>query len=373
MKRLLLTCTDLMAIQFLVPHVKYLSEHGFSVELACSEVGGRLQELRTVLSGIAPVHTVRLVRNPFSLRNRKGLSDLKKIINGRSWDVIWTNEPVMGVMTRVAAKTVRKKGTKVVYMVHGFHFYKGAPLTNWLLYYPVEKYCSRLCDMIITINEEDYQRAKGFHAERTEKIDGIGLDTVKFATCSVDRAEKRRELGVPKDAFFVVSVGELKKHKNHEIMIRALAKTANPHIFYGICGKGELLNRLIRLSNDLDVSKQICFFGYRNDIPEILNTADLFAFPSMRDGLGLAALEAMACGLPLLTSNIRGVSDYVVDGVTGFSCATNDVSGFAERMDQYAADDALCRKIGANNMKAVLKYDISIITETVCRLINFDD
>ena len=64
---------------------------------------------------------------------------------------------------------------------------------------------------------------------------------------------------------------------------------------------------------------------------------------------------------------------YVADGVTGFSCATNDVSGFAERMDQYAADDVLCRKIGAINMKAVLKYDISIITETVCRLINFDD
>ena len=118
MKRLLLTCTDLMAIQFLVPHVKYLSEHGFSVELACSEVGGRLQELCTVLSGIAPVHTVRLVRNPFSLRNRKGLSDLKKIINGRSWDVIWTNEPVMGVMTRVAAKTVRKKGRLVRRSLH---------------------------------------------------------------------------------------------------------------------------------------------------------------------------------------------------------------------------------------------------------------
>ena len=109
MKRLLLTCTDLMAIQFLVPHVKYLSEHGFSVELACSEVGGRLQELRTVLSGIAPVHTVRLVRNPFSLRNRKGLSDLKKIINGRSWDVIWTNEPVMGALQqKLCAKKAQK-------------------------------------------------------------------------------------------------------------------------------------------------------------------------------------------------------------------------------------------------------------------------
>lgn len=115
-----------------------------------------------MLSGIAPVHTVRLVRNPFSLRNRKGLSDLKKIINGRSWDVIWTNEPVMGVMTRVAAKTVRKKGTKVVYMVHGFHFYKGAPLTNWLLYYPVEKILLPPVRHDHYYQEEDYQLRERF-------------------------------------------------------------------------------------------------------------------------------------------------------------------------------------------------------------------
>lgn len=373
MKRLLLTCTDLMAIQFLVPHVKYLSEHGFSIELTCSDVGGRLDEVRTVLNGIAEVHKVRLVRSPFSLGNGKGYHDLKKLINGSHWDVIWTNEPVMGVMTRLAAKKARKNGTRVVYMVHGFHFYKGAPFINWLIYYPVEKYCSRLCDEIVTINEEDFERAKTFHAKRVEKINGIGLDTKKFAECNINRKEKREELGISEDVFFVVSVGELKKHKNHEVIIRALKKAHDTRIIYGICGKGELLEPLKNLAKDLGVEKQVLFFGYRKDIPEILHSADLFAFPSIRDGLGLAALEAMASGLPLLTSNIRGVSDYVKNGVTGYSYSTNDINGFAEGLKKYAGDIDLCKKIGATNQSVVDMYDIHVINDAIYQLLNFGE
>lgn len=368
MKRLLLTCTDLMAIQFLVPHVKHLSQNGFSVELACSDVGGRMDELKAALNGIALVHTVRLVRSPFSPENRNGYGDLKKIIDGNRWDVIWTNEPVMGVMTRFAAKTARKHGTKVVYMVHGFHFYKGAPLRNWLLYYPVERYCSRLCDMIVTINQEDYARARTFHAERVEKIDGIGVDVRRFAECMADRSGMRTELGIPENAFFTVSVGELKKHKNHEVMIRALARANDPQIYYGICGRGELLEPLQKLAAELGIGKRVIFFGYRRDIPEILHAADLFAFPSERDGLGLAALEAMASGLPLLTSSIRGVSDYVADGVSGFSYAPNDAAGFAEGLLRYRNDAQLCDRIGRHNAEAVKRYDIHAIESVLCRL-----
>lgn len=370
MKRLLLTCTDLMAIQFLVPHVKYLSAHGFSIELACSDVGGRLDELRTALDGIAPVHVVRLVRSPFSPGNRKGYGDLKRIIDGNRWDVIWTNEPVMGVMTRLAAKKARKSGAKVVYMVHGFHFYKGAPLRNWLLYYPVEKYCSRLCDIIVTINQEDYRRAKKLHAKQVEKINGIGLDTEQFAACTVDRAEKRKELGVPESAFFVVSVGELKDHKNHEVMIRALEKVHNSQIVYGICGKGELLEPLKKLANKLGIAKQILFFGYRRDIPEILHTADLFAFPSKRDGLGLAALEAMACGLPLLTSDIRGISDYVENDINGFRYQTEDISGFTDGLKRYSENCSLCKQFGTYNMHVVSKYDIHVVEKRLLEILS---
>lgn len=368
MKRLLLTCTDLMALQFMLPHVRYLSAHGFCVELACSNVGGRIDELRAALDTVAPVHTVQLVRSPFSPGNRKGYRDLKQIIDGSHWDVIWTNEPVMGVMTRLAAKAARKRGTKVVYMVHGFHFYTGAPLQNWLLYYPVERYCSRLCDMIVTINREDYARAKTFHAAKVEKINGIGLDVGRFAECTIDRSGKRAALQIPEDAFFAVSVGELKEHKNHAVMLRALKNANSSQIYYGICGRGELLEPLKQLAAELGIEQQVKFFGYRQDIPEILHAADLFAFPSKRDGLGLAALEAMASGLPLLTSNVRGVSDYVVDGITGYSCAPDDADGFAAGLLRYLNDPSLRRKIGAYNATAVTQYDIHTIEADVCRL-----
>ncbi len=368
MKHLLLTCTDLMAIQFLVPHVKYLSRHGFSVELACSDVGGRLEDLHKALDGIAPIHVVRLVRSPFSAKNSKGYGDLKKMIDGSSWDVIWTNEPVMGVMTRLAAREARKRGTKIIYMVHGFHFYKGAPLRNWLLYYPVEKYCSRLCDMIVTINNEDYERAKKFHAKRVERINGIGLDTEKFSACSVDRAKKRAELGVPDDAFFMVSVGELQHRKNHEVLIRALGKIEEKNIYYGICGRGELLEQLRSAARQLGIQDRVLFFGYRRDVIEILHCADLYAHPSMREGLGIAALEAMASGLPLLTSNVGGIPDYVKNGITGFSYDFDDVSGFAEGIERYYKNIQLCRTVTRNGLHAVKKYDIREVEQVVCRL-----
>ena len=358
MKRLLLTCTDLMGIQFLVPHVCYLSQHGFSVELACSQVGGRLEELRDVLEGVALVHEVRLVRNPFSAANRHGYGDLKKIIDSEPWDLVWTNEPVMGVMTRLAAREARKKGMKVVYMVHGFHFYDGAPKVNWMLYYPVEKYCSRLCDMIVTIHEEDRRRAETFHAARVEMIPGIGVKTQRFRECEIDRAQKRRELDVPEDAFFILSVGELKDHKNHEVVIRAIAKAHSDAICYGICGQGELREPLQKLAGELGVERQVRFFGYRRDIPEILHAADLFAFPSKREGLPMAGLEAMAAGLPLLTSNVRGVSDYTIDGKTGYRCDPTDVDAFAQGIQRYMENEVHRQEIGQYNQKFVGKYDL---------------
>ena len=156
MKRILLTCTDLMTIQFMVPHIRYLAENGFSVDLACSVVGDRLEDVKHAVGNVAKIHTLRLVRSPFSPVNLKGYGDLKRILAENEYDIIWTNEPVMGVMTRFAARKVRKKGTKVLYMAHGFHFFKGAPLLNWLMWAPTEIIMSRFNDILVTINWEDY-------------------------------------------------------------------------------------------------------------------------------------------------------------------------------------------------------------------------
>lgn len=370
MKRLLLACTDLMAIQFLVPHVKYLSQHGFSVELACSDVGGRLEDLHQALDGIAPIHVVRLVRSPFSTENRKGYGDLKKIIDGSRWDVIWTNEPVMGVMTRLAARGARKRGTKVVYMVHGFHFYKGAPLQNWLLYYPVEKYCSRLCDMIVTINEEDYQRAKTFHTGRVEKIPGVGVNLDRFAPDGESRRAWREKLGLSENDIALLTVGELHKGKNQQTVIRALKMVQISHLHYFLCGKGEEEATLKKLAVTCGVADHVHFLGYRRDVAEIMCACDIFAFMSLREGLPRALMEAMANGKAIVCSDIRGNVDLIEDGKGGF-VVTNEAEPAAQAITRLSEDSQLRTEMGRNSMRAVRMYDIREVEQVVCRLMEF--
>lgn len=369
-KKLLITSTELMMIQFLVPHVKYLSENGFEVEIACSVVGGRMEDVQSALAGVVKkIHILRLERSPANPRNFLGYGDLRKLLAENHYDIIWTNEPVMGVVTRLAANKYRRRGTKVIYMVHGFHFYKGSGLSSWLLYCPIEMLMSRFMDVLVTINWEDYHWAeKWLRIPRLEHIDGIGVDFSRL--CGPEcRERKRFELGVGPDECMILSVGELQTRKNHEVMIRAVAKLNDPKVRYLICGRGVLLDKLKTLSRELGIEDRVCFLGYRKDIPEIMRAADIYAHPSKREGLGLASLEAMACGLPLVTSNVQGIPDYVENGVTGFLCGPTDVDGFEKHLRLLIRDPELCSKIRTTNLEQSQKYAAERIRERILKLL----
>lgn len=370
MKRVLLTCTDLMTIQFMVPHIRYLAENGFCVELACSVVGDRLDDVKNAVGDVAKIHTLRLERSPFSPNNLKGYGDLKKLLKENTYDVIWTNEPVMGVMTRFAARKARKNGTKVIYMAHGFHFFKGAPLINWLMWAPTEIIMSHFNDVLVTINWEDYNWAKKHtHAPVIKHIDGIGVDFSNREGV-ISREEKRTQLNIASEDILVLSVGELQKRKNHQAIIRAIARLNNPNIKYAICGQGELEGYLKKLVSSLKLDNQVFFLGYRQDIPEIMSACDIFAHPSIREGLGLASLEAMASGLPLVTSNVQGVPDYVENGVTGYMCSPMDVDAYAENLNKLVKDKALREKIGTTNITYVQKYRVEVIEPVIKDILN---
>lgn len=358
MKKVLISSTDLMMVQFLLPHVVNLSEHGYEVDLACSNVGGRLDEVREkVGSYVRAIHEVRLHRSPLSMINLKGYGDMKDVMRKNKYDVIWTNEPVMGVVTRLCAKEQREQGTKVIYMTHGFHFFHGAPKMNWIFYYPIEKIMARYADTIVTINREDFERAKTFCVQNVEYIHGIGINTDRLSAGN-KRGNIREELGIKNDDILVLSIGELNSNKNQQIIIKAIAIINDPKIHFILCGKGDKLDYLKELSCKLGISNNVHFLGYRRDVVDICSQADIYVMPSKREGLGVASLEAMFCGLPLVTSNIHGLKDLNKNGKNGYLLCPTDVDGFAKAIKMFMEHPEKRKEMGIRNKQEVIPFTI---------------
>lgn len=357
-KRILITCTDSMMKQFLEPHVINLVNNGYEVEIACSEVLNRFKEVQEDLGSIVKIHHLSLQRSPLAVpAHIKGFKELRRIIRKGHFDLIWTNEPVMGVVTRLAAQEARRNGTKVLYMVHGFHFYKGAPLINWLIYYPIERIMAPKADCICTINKEDYARAKKMKVGKVEYIHGVGIDTSRLHKNG--ETDIRRELGLDDSTFIVLSVGELNKNKNQQVIIRAIDEIGDPNIHYVLCGKGDQLENLENLCNALGLEDRVHFLGYRKDVVDICNQVDVFAMPSKREGLPVASLEAMYCGLPLVNSNIRGLSDVTEDGVSGYVYDPDDVHGFSIGIRKIMKSIAMQKQMARRNKNTVELFCLS--------------
>ncbi len=367
-KSILITCTDSMMKQFLEPHVKNLAGNGYEVEIACSEVLNRMAEVREDLGEYARIHLLHLKRSPLAVSNIRGYREIKQIIRNRHYDLIWTNEPVMGVATRLAARKARKQGTKVMYMVHGFHFFKGAPLLNWLLFYPIERLMASKADCICTINREDYTRAQRMRTARAAYIHGVGIDTERLKPGN-NPTNLRDELHLAQDAFLVLSVGELNENKNQQIVIRALAELKDQNVHYVLCGKGDQLENLRSLAGELNIADRIHFLGYRKDIADICRQCDVFALPSRREGLPFAAMEAMYCGLPLVNSGIRGLTDIMEDGSSGYICGTDDVQQYADSIRKLKNNPDARMRMGERNRKTVEAFTIGQTKQEIFQLI----
>lgn len=358
-----------MMVQFLVPHVINLSQSGFDVDLACSDVGGRLDEVKEILGQYTgKIYKVNLRRSPLSFSNARGYRELCKIIDAGHYNLVWTNEPVMGVMTRLAARRARTNGTKVLYMAHGFHFFNGAPRLNWLIYYPIERLMAPNADVICTVNSEDYSRAKTFRVNRVEYIHGIGINTARLSNPS-HQSDIRAELGLNGNSFIVLSIGELNKNKNQRTVIRAISLLKNNDIHYVICGKGCMEPDLKRYADGMGVAGNVHFLGYRKDVVDICSQSNVYTMPSFREGLPVSSLEAMYCGLPLITSNIRGLTDVNKDGRNGFLCRPDDATAFAGKLQLLYENPDLCEKYGLQNQTDVMPYTISNTKREVLKLI----
>lgn len=294
-------------MEFHIPYLKMLKEAGWQTAVAARNDYENPNECN--IPYCDEYFDIPFERNPLKPGNLKAYKELKKIIDEGNFDVIHCHTPVGGMIGRLAASHARRNGTRVMYTAHGFHFYHGAPLLNWLVYYPAERLLSYKTDELITINKEDYRAAQSFHAKETVYMPGIGINIDRFSRSTAALSDKRKEFGISDDEVFLLSVGEVNKNKNHRAVIEVLPEFKNCR--YIICGSGPLKEEYEELAEQLGVSDRVILAGYRTDVADFYKSADVFVFPSFREGLPVAVMEAMAAGLPIVAARNRGTNDLL--------------------------------------------------------------
>ena len=366
MKKVLFVATVVKThiMEFHIPYLKMFKEMGWETAVAARNDYENPAEC--IIPYCDTYYDIPFERNPLKPSNVVAYKKLKAVINNGNYEIIHCHTPVGAMLTRFAARQARKKGTKVFYTAHGFHFYKGAPLINWLLYYPVEKWLSRYTDVLITINKEDYERAKTFKAGKVYYVPGVGIDLKKFQTTEEFHRKNHNwlcaEFSIPNNALVLLSVGEVNKNKNHRVIIEALGELGRKDIYYVICGQGPLVDEYKELAKRLNIGQQVVLAGYRKNVADFYKSADVFVFPSFREGLPVAVMEAMASGLPIIATKIRGSSDLVEEHINGVLLEPTDVLGF-EKAIIGMCDSKERKRISHNNEKKSKEFDLSKIVE----------
>ncbi len=340
---------------FHLPYMKWFQEHGYEVHLCCRN---DTPQKDIQVPYCDRYIELRFERSPLSKQNIAVYRDLKRVMDEEHYALVHCNTPVGGMLGRLCARSVRKQGTKVVYTAHGFHFFRGAPVKNWLLFYPAERLLAHMTDLLITINGEDYARAKRFAAKKIALVNGVGVDLTRYEEL-VDRVAVRAELCLAQDAPVVICVGEHSERKNHETVIRTVASLPGVHVLF--CGVGEKEEELKQLCRELDVESRVHFLGFRRDIPRLLGASDVFMFPSFQEGLPMSQMEAMAAGLPCLVSDVRGNADLIRPGEGGFLRKPMDHEGFAEDLALLLSDPALREQMGRRNRDEMSKYSLETV------------
>lgn len=371
MKKVLFVATVTKHINsFHIPYLKWFKEEGYEVHVASN--------------GNEPIeycdkhYNLPFERFPLRKNNIKTYRELKKIINENKYEIIHCHTPVGGVLTRLAAKKARKKGTRVIYTAHGFHFYKGAPLLNWLIYYPIEKWLSKYTDCLITINKEDYELAKKKFrkCKQIELVHGVGLDTTKFDIEISNQALEtlKDEISIKKDNIVLTYIAELNKNKNQQLLIKTIeqiVKEGDTRYILLLVGDGKLKERYQKYVKKHKLENNIKILGKRNDIAKILKITDIYVASSLREGLPVNILEAMYMGLPIVATDNRGHRELIKNKKNGYIIDSEQKKkDFCEKIIELSHNKKIYNKFKEENKKIVKEFSLEEVTKEIRKIYN---
>lgn len=331
MKKVLFAANlDSFFIKFLIPYLKFFKDKKYEIHLAAKEDGSEVPyyDKKFDIDFPRSINIKQIIRS---------YKQMKELFKNEHYDIIFCHTPFGAAITRFAAKKYRENGTKVIYIAHGFHFFKGAPLFNWLTFYPVEKYLSKHTDILLTMNKEDHNRAlKKFKKTKVKYMPGIGLDVSKFdfEMSEEEKQKLKQSFGFSKDDFIGIYAAELIKGKRQIWLLDSLKEVINenPKIHILLPGKDSMNGYCEEYIKKLSLTENIHLLGFRSDIPKLLKIANIAVSSSKREGLPLNIMEAMYCGLPVVACNCRGAGDLIQNNKNGYLVPLDDQKMFADKV-----------------------------------------
>lgn len=355
-KILYLATSDIHLNTFHRPYIDWFVQEGHQIDLAFDRRGDYT---------FPGIHQEYLFDFPRKLDVKKIVKSYKKlheIIVKEHYDLIHCHTPIPSFIARLAARNARENGCKMLYTAHGFHFYKGGPLSYWLVYYPIEYIVSLFTDAIIVLNKEDfgYVNGKMLHKE-SFRIPGIGVDSVRFQQRSDAEIQRlRASLGFVDKDILLLYIAEFIPRKNHEFLIRCMPELikVNQNIKLVLAGRGILLEKMKKLARELEISERIGFLGFRNDINDLCAISDLGISVSKHEGLGLGVIEQMLSGIPVVASMDRGHNESIINGVNGYVYRQNDRNDFLAKATELINNPQLRKKMGHEAKASAQKFDI---------------
>lgn len=364
MKVLFVATVQSHIAQFHTGAISLLKENGYDIHVAARDNLNEKNGLK--LENVDKVFNINFNRSPFSCQNIEAYIQLKKIINDEEYDIIHCNTPVGGIVTRLAAIKARKKGTIVIYTAHGFHFYKGAPKKNWIIYYPVEKLLAKFTDKLVTITEEDYELASNKFNCSIYHVHGVGVKTQKYTSVILDKLDEFRKKEGLKENFVILCTGELNANKNQSTIIKAMPEILKkvPNTKLLLAGNGPYEKLLKRLIDELGLKDNVKLLGYRTDLEWYVHACDLVVTASFREGLPVNVLEAMFCKKVVVASNNRGHRELIHDGKSGYLVSAKDKDSFADKICELIMNKDKCNHMGLYARNMIQEYtDISVRNE----------
>ena len=358
--KILIVATQISTVNaFLIPHIEMLVQNGYSVDVAAninSEINSKVVKL------CDNIYNVKFARSPLSIKNAKSYLQIREILR-KEYHVIHVHTPVASFVTRLAFKKSMK--TKMIYTAHGFHFFKGAPLINWILFFPIEWIVSKKTDVLVTINNEDFIFANNYlKIKKIIHVNGVGIN-LKFFREEYENCDRnliRNSLKIGSDAIVLTYVAELNGNKNQQLLLETLKELNEKKRQYQLVLVGEGVNKskYIEIAEKLGIAKKVHLLGKRSDIPGILKATDIYVASSKREGLPVNVMEAMSVGLPIVATDNRGHRELIHDNQNGFLVEGFDSKEFAEKIEELH-NLRLFEQFNKKSLEIIEEYNVSKI------------